>query len=92
MVDLLVIALVFVAILFPFLVIPEIMERWGYDPKGRFVRIIVWTTFLLLVLIPAALSGFLGSVTNPGDWLILIGAIALAMLWEYYRLHPGEFP
>ena len=92
MVDFLVVALVFVAILFPFVVLPEILERWGYDPKGRFVRILVWTCFLLLVLIPAALSGFLATVTSPVDWLILAGAILVAVVWEYYRLHPGSFP
>lgn len=92
MVDLLLIALVFVAILFPFVVVPEILERWGYDPKSRFVRLIVWATFLLLVLIPAALSGFLNTVTSPVDWMILAGAILLAGFWEYYRLHPGRFP
>ena len=67
MVDLLLIALIFVAILFPFVVVPEILERAGYDPKSRFVRIVVWSCFLIFV-------------------------IAFAMLWEYYRLHPGEFP
>ncbi len=92
MVDLLVVVLIFIAILFPFVVIPEILERAGYDPKGRFVRLVVWACFLMLVLVPAALSGFLFSVTSPVDWLILVCAIALAMLWEYYRLHPGEFP
>ncbi len=92
MVELLLIALVFVAILFPFLIVPEIMERWGYDPKGRLVRAVVWATFLILVLVPAALSGFLATVTSPGDWLILAGAILLAAFWEYYRLHPGRFP
>jgi small-conductance mechanosensitive channel len=92
MVDFLVVALVFVAILFPFVGVPEICERWGYDPKGRFVRILVWSTFLILVLVPAALSGFLATVTSPVDWFIFCIAIAAAMLWEYYRLHPGQFP
>ncbi len=92
MVELLLVALVFVAIIFPFLVVPEVLERWGYDPKSRFVRALVWATFLTLVLVPAALSGFLATVTSPGDWLILTGAILLAVFWEYYRLHPGRFP
>ncbi len=92
MVNPLLIVLVFVAILFPFVVVPEILERWGYDPKGRFVRVLVWATFLLLVLIPAAVSGFLATVTSPLDWFILFAAIVVAMVWEYYRLHPGEFP
>ncbi len=92
MVDLLLVALVFVAILFPFVVVPEILERAGYDPKSRWVRIVVWSCFLILVLVPAALSGFLATVTSPVDWLILFFVIAFAMLWEYYRLHPGKFP
>lgn len=92
MVEILLVVLVFVAILFPFLVVPEIFERWGYDPKSRFVRGIVWATFLILVLVPATLSGFLATVTSPVDWLILAGAIVVAMIWEYYRLHPGTFP
>lgn len=92
MANFLLLVLIAVAILFPFLIVPEILERWGYDPKGRFVRVIVWATFLLLVLIPAAASGFLATVTSPGDWLILAGAILFAVFWEYYRLHPGRFP
>ncbi len=92
MVDVLVIALVFFAIIFPFVVVPELMERWGYDPRSRFVRLLVWAVFLILVLMPAALSGFLATVTSPVDWLILVAAIAVAMVWEYYRLHPGKFP
>ena len=92
MVDVLLIALVFVAILFPFVVVPELLERAGYDPKDRFARILVWTCFLILVLVPAALSGFLVTVTSPVDWLILVFAVAFAMLWEYHRLHPGKFP
>ncbi len=92
MVELLLISLVFVAIIFPFLVVPEIMERWGFDPKGRFVRALVWTTFLVLVLLPAALSGFLATVTSPGDWFILAAAVLFAGFWEYYRLHMGRFP
>ena len=92
MVDLLVYALVFVAITFPFVVVPEILERWGYDPKGRFARTLVWCTFLIIVLVPAALSGFLSTVTSPVDWLILAGVILFAAFWEYHRLHPGKFP
>lgn len=92
MVDLLLIALIFVAIIFPFVIVPEILERAGYDPKSRFVRLVVWSCFLIFLLVPAALSGFLATVTSPVDWLILIFVIAFAMLWEYYRLHPGEFP
>ncbi len=92
MVDVLVIALVFFAIIFPFVVVPELMERWGYDPRSRFVRLLVWAVFLILVLMPAALSGFLATVTSPVDWLILVAAIAVAMVWEYYRLHSGKSP
>ena len=92
MADPLLYILIAVAILVPFLVVPEILERWGYDPRSRFVRLLVWTTFVVLLLVPAALSGALWTVLGPGDWLVLFGAVAFAMLWEYYRLHPGEFP
>ena len=92
MADPLLYVLIAIAILVPFVVVPEILERWGYDPKGRFVRLLVWTSFVLLLLVPAALSGALWTVLGPGDWLILFGAVCFAMLWEYYRLHPGEFP
>ena len=92
MVDLLLIVLIAFAILFPFLVVPELLERWGFDPKSRFVRLVVWSCFVLLLLVPAALSGALWNVLGPADWIFLFGAVAFAMLWEYYRLHPGKFP
>lgn len=91
MVDLLVVAATFAAILFSFVVVPEILERRGHDPRDRFVRAMVWTTFLAVVLIPAAASGFLFSVTNPVEWLILFFGLTVAILWEYYRLNPGKF-
>ncbi len=87
MVDVLIIALVFVAILFPFLVVQEVLERWGYDRRSYFVRIVVWTSFLILVLLPAALSGYLGSI-GPIGWGLLFLVIVFAMAWEYHRLHP----
>lgn len=92
MLDVLLYLLIAVAILVPFVVVPEILERWGYDPRSRFVRLLVWTTFLLLVLVPAILAGTLPVVFGAGAWLLLFGAISFAMLWEYYRLHPGTFP
>lgn len=84
--------LVAVAILFPFVVVPEILERWGYDPKSRFVRLLVWTVFTVFLLVPATLSGALWTAVTPGDAVIAIFAVTLAILWEYHRLHPGEFP
>ncbi len=87
MVDLLIVALVFVAVLFPFLVVQEALERWGYDRRSFFVRIVVWSTFLILVLLPAALSGYLGSI-GPIGWGLLFLVIVFAMAWEYHRLHP----
>jgi uncharacterized membrane protein YoaK (UPF0700 family) len=92
MADLLLYVLIALAILVPFVVLPEILERWGYEPRSRFVRLLVWSCFLLLLLVPAVLSGALWTVLGPADWLILFGAISFAMLWEYYRLHPGTFP
>ncbi len=84
-------ALILVVIVVPFVVVPEILERWGYDPKNPRVRLLVWACFLVLVLVPAALSGFLATVTNPADWMILAAAILVAFAWEYYRLHPERF-
>ncbi len=81
----------FAAILFSFVAVPAILERRGYDPRSRFVRAVVWAMFLTIVLVPAAASGFLFSVTNPVEWLILFFGLSVAMLWEYYRLNPGKF-
>jgi len=80
------------AILIPFLVVPEILERRGFDPRSRFVRALVWASFLAIVLIPAAVSGLLISVTNPVDWLIFGGAMIVAILYDYYRLNPSKVP
>ncbi len=92
MADPLLYVLLAVAILVPFVVVPEVLERWGYDPKTRFVRLLVWSCFAILVVVPAVLSGALWTALGPGDWLLLFGAVVFAMLWEYYRLHPGTFP
>lgn len=92
MADVLLLMLVAVAILFPFLVVPEILERWGYDAKSRFARLVVWSCFLVLILVPAVLSGVLWNLMGPAGWLLLLAAVAFAMLWEYHRLHPWEFP
>ena len=93
MADLLVVSvLVAVAIVVPFVVVPEILERWGYDPRSRFVRLLVWSCFALLLVVPVLLSGSAPTVFGAGQWLLLFAAVAFAMLWEYYRLHPGEFP
>ncbi len=82
----------FAAILVPFLVVPEILERRGYDPRSRFVRALVWTAFLAIVLVPAAASGLLISVTNPVDWLIFGVGMIVAILYDYYRLNPSKVP
>ena len=80
------------AILVPFLVVPEILERRGYDSHSGFVRALVWASFLAIVLIPAAAGGFLISVTNPVDWLIFIVGMVVAVLYDYYRLNPSKLP
>ena len=90
-VDLLVVAVTFGAVVFSFAVVPELLERRGHDPRSRLVRGVVWVTFLTIVLVPAAASGFLFSVTNPVEWLILFIGISVAILWEYYRLNPHKF-
>jgi len=81
-----------VAIVVPFVVIPEILERRGYNPRSGFVRAIAWATFLAIVLIPAASSGFLISVANPADWLLFLVAMSVAILYDYYRLNPEKVP
>ncbi len=81
-----------VAIVVPFVVIPEILERRGYNPRSGFVRAIAWATFLAIVLIPAASSGFLISVANPADWLLFLVAMSVAILYDYYRLNPDKVP
>ena len=80
------------AILIPFLIVPEMLERRGYDPRSRLARSFVWASFLAIVLIPAAASGLLMSVTNPVDWLIFGGAMIVAILYDYYRLNPSKVP
>ena len=80
------------AIVVPFVVVPEILERRGYNPRSAFVRAIAWATFLAIVLVPAASSGFLGSVGNPADWVIFLVAMLVAILYDYYRLNPEKVP
>jgi len=81
-----------VAIVVPFVVIPEILERRGYNPRSGFVRAIAWATFLAIVLVPAASSGLLISVRNPADWAIFLVAMIVAILYDYYRLNPEKVP
>lgn len=80
------------AILVPFVVVPEIMERKGYDPKSRFARGVVWVSFLLVVFLPALASGFVFTVQNPADWGLLVVVMVVAILYDYYRLNPGRVP
>ena len=74
-------------ILFCFVGVPEILQRLGYNPRSAFVRALVWLTFLAIILIPAAATGFLSSVTNPAEWVFFAAVIAVAILYEYYRLN-----
>lgn len=87
-----IVAATFAAVLFPFVVVPEVLERLGYNPRRAFVRGIVWASFLAIVLIPAAATGFLFSVSNPADWVIFVLALVVAMLYDYYRLNPTKVP
>lgn len=80
------------AIIVPFVVVPEILERYGYNPRSRFVRAVVWISFLGIVLVPATASGFLSSVGNPADWTIFVLAVLVAILYDYYRLNPDKVP
>ena len=83
---------IIVAIVVPFVVVPEILERRGYNPRSRFVRGIVWASFLLIVFVPAIWSGFIFSVSNLADWLVFLVAMTVAILYDYYRLNPQKVP
>ena len=89
---LVIVAGTFAAILVPFVAVPEILERNGYEPRSGFVRGVVWASFLAIVLIPAAASGFLFSVTNPADWVLFLVGLVVAVLYDYYRLNPDKRP
>ncbi len=78
------------AVLVPFLVVPEVLERFGYNPRSALVRAIVWASFLAILFIPAAATGFVFSVTNVADWLLFLGALLVAVVWDYYRLNPDK--
>ncbi len=80
------------AITVPFVLIPEILQRYGYNPRSRFVRGIVWISFLAIVMVPAAASGFLFSVGNVADWAIFVVAMIVAIAYDYYRLNPEKIP
>jgi small-conductance mechanosensitive channel len=87
-----IVAATFAAILVPFVVVPEIFERLGHNPRRAFVRGVVWALFLAIVLIPAAATGFLFSVTNLVDWILFVLALVVAILYDYYRLNPTKIP
>ena len=46
----------------------------------------------LIVLIPAAAVGYVFSITNPVDWLLGLGFLTVAILYDYYRLNPSKVP
>jgi len=85
-------AAVVVAVIVPFLVVPEIMERRGYNPRSGMVRLLVWTTFLAIVFLPAAAVGYIFTITNPVEWLLGAAFLAVAVLWDYFRLNPEKVP
>jgi len=87
-----IVAATFAAILVPFVVVPEVFERLGHNPRRAFVRGVVWALFLAIVLIPAAATGFLFSVTNLVDWILFVLALVVAILYDYYRLNPTKIP
>ena len=94
MADLLVNAIIviatFAAVLVPFVVLPELLERAGYNPRSASARAIVWISFFVIVLVPATATGFLFSVRNPIDWLLFLVFVIIAILYDYYRLNPEK--
>ncbi len=91
MVDWRVVLAVAAALLIPFVVVPAVLERLGRNPRGGSVRAAVWLAFLVLLLVPAALTGFLARLA-VADWVVLGFALAIAILYDYYRLNPEKFP
>ena len=86
-----IVAATIVAVLVPFLVVPELLQRRGYNPRTAFVRGIVWASFLAIVLIPAAAVGYVFSI-SPVQWLLGLCFLTIAVLWDYYRLNPEKVP
>src|SRR2546422_10776070 len=39
-----------------------------------------------------AAVGYLFSITNPVEWLLGLGFLTIAILWDYYRLNPKQVP
>ena len=89
---LIVFAAMAIAVIMPFVVVPEILERKGFNPKSGSVRSLVWVSFLLIVFVPAVASGFLFSVRNLADWAYLGVGLLVAILYDYYRLNPEKVP
>jgi hypothetical protein len=79
-------------ILWSFVVVPELMERRGFNPRSGFVRGLVWISFLLIVFLPAVVTGYVFSVRNPADWVIFGLAMTVAILYDFYRLNPEKIP
>src|SRR5438046_10392571 len=77
---LIVFAAMAIAVIMPFVVVPEILERKGFNPKSGSVRSLVWVSFLLIVFVPAVASGFLFSVRTLADWANLGVGLMLAIL------------
>src|SRR5437870_2456217 len=69
-----------------------LLDEFAARPAYPFEASIAWATFLAVVLVPAASSGFLGSVGNPADWVIFLVAMLVAILYDYYRLNPEKVP
>lgn len=80
------------AVIVPFLVVPEVMAKRGYAAHRGVVRLFVWLTFLAIVFVPPAVTGYLFTITNPVDWLLGGAALAVAVVYDYYRLNPGKVP
>src|SRR5207245_10390363 len=79
-----------VAIVVPFVVVPEILERRGYNPRSGFVRASAWVTFLAIVLVPAPSSGFVLWVRHPAAWVLFLVALLVAILYVCCRLPPDR--
>lgn len=89
--DFLVVGAVIATILFAFVVLPELLERRGVPWSSPRTRLVVWAVFLGILLVPAALTGFLFALT-VGDGVLLAAALVVAVLYDFFRLNPDRIP
>src|SRR5438132_13283980 len=77
---LIVFAAMAIAVIMPFVVVPEILAGKGFNPKSGSVRSLVSVSFLLIVFVRAVASWFRFSLRNLAAWAYLPVGLVLAIL------------